>query len=182
MSAIGDRNALEAAIDRTRSLVLPLRVLAKGVREGRAASPHEAPRPDRRSFSRALAGRGRVNYSDAATEQTERTTRRGRRRRWGRVMIEYYTRASDRSRLPSGSRVRAARSALEPAPPESSSESRVVIPSPEDEAARTHLSLQKDAPIPRAVQTVGQTLAVPILGGLHPPAATRSPLGLIATA
>jgi transposase InsO family protein len=33
--------------------------------------------------------------------------------------------------------------------------------------ARTHLSLQKDAPLPRAVQTVGQTLAVPILGGLH---------------
>jgi sensor histidine kinase regulating citrate/malate metabolism len=33
--------------------------------------------------------------------------------------------------------------------------------------ARTHLSLQKDAPIPRAAQTVGQTLAVPILGGLH---------------
>jgi transposase InsO family protein len=33
--------------------------------------------------------------------------------------------------------------------------------------ARTHPSLQKDAPIPRAVQTVGQTLAVPILGGLH---------------
>jgi hypothetical protein len=33
--------------------------------------------------------------------------------------------------------------------------------------ARTHLSLAKDAPIPRAVQTVGQTLAVPILGGLH---------------
>ena len=33
--------------------------------------------------------------------------------------------------------------------------------------ARTHLSLNKDAPIPRAVQTVGQTLAVPILGGLH---------------
>jgi fatty-acid desaturase len=33
--------------------------------------------------------------------------------------------------------------------------------------ARTHLSLQKDAPIPRAVQTVGQTLAVPILGGLY---------------
>jgi transposase InsO family protein len=33
--------------------------------------------------------------------------------------------------------------------------------------ARTHLSLQKDAPIPRAVQTVGQTLAVPVLGGLH---------------
>jgi transposase InsO family protein len=33
--------------------------------------------------------------------------------------------------------------------------------------ARTHLSLEKDAPIPRAVQIVGQTLAVPILGGLH---------------
>ena len=33
--------------------------------------------------------------------------------------------------------------------------------------ARTHLSLDKDAPIPRTVQTVGQTLAVPILGGLH---------------
>ena len=33
--------------------------------------------------------------------------------------------------------------------------------------ARTHLSLQKDAPIPRGVQAVGQTLAVPILGGLH---------------
>jgi hypothetical protein len=33
--------------------------------------------------------------------------------------------------------------------------------------ARTHLSLHKDAPIPRAVQTVGDTLAVSILGGLH---------------
>ena len=33
--------------------------------------------------------------------------------------------------------------------------------------ARTHLSLEKDTPIPRAVQTVGRTLAVPILGGLH---------------
>ena len=33
--------------------------------------------------------------------------------------------------------------------------------------ARTHLSLNKDAPIPRAVQTFGRTLAVPILGGLH---------------
>jgi hypothetical protein len=35
--------------------------------------------------------------------------------------------------------------------------------------ARTHLSLEKDTPIPRAVQTVGQTLAVPILDGLHHP-------------
>jgi hypothetical protein len=33
--------------------------------------------------------------------------------------------------------------------------------------ARTHLSLQKDAPIPRAVQTAGRTLAMPVLGGLH---------------
>jgi transposase InsO family protein len=33
--------------------------------------------------------------------------------------------------------------------------------------ARTHLSLEKDAPVPRAVQAVGQTLAVPVLGGLH---------------
>jgi len=33
--------------------------------------------------------------------------------------------------------------------------------------ARTHLSLHKDAPIPRAVHTVGRTLAVPVLGGLH---------------
>jgi hypothetical protein len=33
--------------------------------------------------------------------------------------------------------------------------------------ARTHLSLHKDAPIPRAVQTVGRTLAIPVLGGLH---------------
>jgi hypothetical protein len=32
---------------------------------------------------------------------------------------------------------------------------------------RTHLSVHKDAPIPRAVQTVGRTLAVPVLGGLH---------------
>jgi hypothetical protein len=29
--------------------------------------------------------------------------------------------------------------------------------------ARTHLSLHKDAPIPRAVQTSGRTLAVPVL-------------------
>src|SRR5215469_9946932 len=33
--------------------------------------------------------------------------------------------------------------------------------------ARTHLSLEKDAPMPRAVQAVGQTLTLPILGGLH---------------
>ena len=33
--------------------------------------------------------------------------------------------------------------------------------------ARTHLSLHKDAPIPRAVQTVGCMVAMPVLGGLH---------------
>jgi hypothetical protein len=33
--------------------------------------------------------------------------------------------------------------------------------------ARTHLSLLTDAPIPGAVQTLGQMLAMPILGGLH---------------
>src|SRR5205807_4585137 len=33
--------------------------------------------------------------------------------------------------------------------------------------ARTHLSLHKDAPIPRGVQTIGRTLAVTVLGGLH---------------
>jgi transposase InsO family protein len=32
---------------------------------------------------------------------------------------------------------------------------------------RTHLSLQKDAPIPRDVRRAGSVLAVPILGGLH---------------
>jgi hypothetical protein len=32
---------------------------------------------------------------------------------------------------------------------------------------RTHLSLYKDAPIPRTIQTVGRTLAMPVLGGLH---------------
>jgi hypothetical protein len=32
---------------------------------------------------------------------------------------------------------------------------------------RTHLSLNKDAPIPRAVQAAGRTLCLPILGGLH---------------
>jgi hypothetical protein len=33
--------------------------------------------------------------------------------------------------------------------------------------ARTHLSLDKDAPIPREVQGVGRILAKPHLGGLH---------------
>jgi transposase InsO family protein len=33
--------------------------------------------------------------------------------------------------------------------------------------ARTHLSLYKDAPIPRVIQTVGRMLPMPILGGLH---------------
>ena len=33
--------------------------------------------------------------------------------------------------------------------------------------ARTHLSLNKDAPIPRTVQVAGRILCRPILGGLH---------------
>ena len=33
--------------------------------------------------------------------------------------------------------------------------------------ARTHLSLNKDAPMPRAIQAVGCIYANPILGGLH---------------
>jgi len=33
--------------------------------------------------------------------------------------------------------------------------------------ARTHLSLHKDTPIPRTVQTVGCMVAMPLLGGLH---------------
>jgi transposase InsO family protein len=33
--------------------------------------------------------------------------------------------------------------------------------------ARTHLSLNKDAPVPRAVQAVGRILPTPILAGLH---------------
>jgi transposase InsO family protein len=33
--------------------------------------------------------------------------------------------------------------------------------------ARTHLSLNKVAPIPRGVQAVGRILPTPILGGLH---------------
>jgi transposase InsO family protein len=32
---------------------------------------------------------------------------------------------------------------------------------------RTHLSLKKDTPIMREVQTVGRVLPLPILGGLH---------------
>jgi hypothetical protein len=35
--------------------------------------------------------------------------------------------------------------------------------------ARTNLSLDKDAPIPREVQGVGRIFAKPHLGGLHPP-------------
>jgi transposase InsO family protein len=34
-------------------------------------------------------------------------------------------------------------------------------------AARTHLSIAKDAPVPRAVQAIGTILPLPILGGLH---------------
>jgi len=33
--------------------------------------------------------------------------------------------------------------------------------------SRTHLSLKKDAPIPRDAQSIGRVLALPILGGLH---------------
>ena len=33
--------------------------------------------------------------------------------------------------------------------------------------ARTHLSLNKDAPASRAIQTIGRILPLPILGGLH---------------
>jgi Integrase core domain len=33
--------------------------------------------------------------------------------------------------------------------------------------ARTHLSLNKDAPVPRAIEAVGSIHASPILGGLH---------------
>jgi transposase InsO family protein len=32
---------------------------------------------------------------------------------------------------------------------------------------RTHLSLDKDAPVSRAIQTVGHIFAHPVLGGLH---------------
>jgi hypothetical protein len=34
-------------------------------------------------------------------------------------------------------------------------------------SARTHLSLNKDAPVPRAVQAIGRILSTPILGRLH---------------
>jgi transposase InsO family protein len=34
-------------------------------------------------------------------------------------------------------------------------------------SARTHLSLNKDAPLPRAVQAVGRILPTSVLGGLH---------------
>jgi hypothetical protein len=33
--------------------------------------------------------------------------------------------------------------------------------------ARTHLSLEKDAPVSRAVDRTGHVLCRPILGGLH---------------
>src|SRR6266545_633391 len=33
--------------------------------------------------------------------------------------------------------------------------------------ARTHLSLNKDAPVPRAIEAVGNIIAKPLLGGLH---------------
>ena len=33
--------------------------------------------------------------------------------------------------------------------------------------ARTHLSLNKDAPIPRAAQSIGRIMVKPHLGGLH---------------
>src|SRR5215204_3190326 len=34
-------------------------------------------------------------------------------------------------------------------------------------AARTHLSLDKDTPVQRAVQSIGRIQARPVLGGLH---------------
>jgi hypothetical protein len=33
--------------------------------------------------------------------------------------------------------------------------------------ARTHLSLHKDAPVPRKILPIGRVVSVPILGGLH---------------
>src|ERR1019366_5500370 len=48
---------------------------------------------------------------------------------------------------------------------------RVPPPSPaavvHEIGARTHLSLEKDAPFSRAVERAGQTLCRPVLGGLH---------------
>ena len=49
---------------------------------------------------------------------------------------------------------------------------RVSLPVPdrdidEGRLVFTHLSLNKDAPVPRAVQAVGRILPTPILGGLH---------------
>ncbi len=32
---------------------------------------------------------------------------------------------------------------------------------------RTHLALQKDAPLRRAIQRIGTVIVVPVLGGLH---------------
>jgi hypothetical protein len=32
---------------------------------------------------------------------------------------------------------------------------------------RMHLSLDKDAPVSRAIQTVGRIIVLPVLGGLH---------------
>jgi len=32
---------------------------------------------------------------------------------------------------------------------------------------RTHLSLDRDAPVSRAIQTIGRIFARPVLGGLH---------------
>ncbi len=36
-----------------------------------------------------------------------------------------------------------------------------------DNEVRTHLSLEKDAPVSRAVELAGRILCRPILGGLH---------------
>ncbi|MEO6945837.1 MAG: hypothetical protein ABI150_04435 [Nitrobacter sp.] len=33
--------------------------------------------------------------------------------------------------------------------------------------ARTHLSLNRDAPVPRAAEAIGRIISRPILGGLH---------------
>ena len=39
--------------------------------------------------------------------------------------------------------------------------------SQQPKAKRTHLSLDKDAPIPRAVETIDRILSRPVVGGLH---------------